>query len=65
MVKELSWESRKLIKRKKQQQQQHNKRTKERLVPRVRGKELSLRDKPVDCPAWACIDPNNISTNSE
>lgn len=69
VVKELSWESRKLSKRKKQldkfYHKQHSQRTKERLVPRVRGEELSLRSKPDDCPEWACIDSNNISTNSE
>ena len=65
VVKKLSWENRKLIKRKKQldkfYHKQHSKRTKERLVPRVHGEELSLRGKPDDCPAWACIDSNNIS----
>ena len=69
VVKELSWESRKLSKRKKQldnfYHMQHSQRTKERLVPRVLGEELSLRSKPDDCPEWACIDSNNISTNSE
>ena len=31
----------------------------------VRGEELSLQSKPEDCPEWACIDSNNIITNSE
>ena len=69
VVKELSQESRKLTKRKKQQDKfchkQHTKQTKECLVPRVCGEELSLRNKPDNCPAWAGIDSNSISTNSE
>ena len=31
----------------------------------VRGEELSLQSKPEDCPEWACIDSNNIISNSE
>ena len=69
VVKELFWESRKLTKRKKQQDKfylrQQSKQTKERLDPRVRGEELSPQSKPEDCPEWACIDSNNIITNSE
>ena len=63
VVKELSWERKKQLD--KFYHKQHSQRTKERLVPRVRGEELSLRSKPDDCPEWACIDSNNISTNSE
>ena len=58
-----------LTKRKKQQDKfylrQQSKQTKERLDPRVCGEELSLQSKPEDCPEWACIDSNNIITNSE
>ena len=52
VVKELSWASRKLIKRKKQQDKfylkQQSKQTKEHLGPRVCGEELSLQSKPKD-----------------
>ena len=69
VVKELSWESRKLTKRKKQldkfYHKQQSKQTKEPLDARLRGEELSLQSKPDDCPEWACIDSNNIVTNSE
>ena len=69
VVKELSWESRKLTKRKKQRDKfylrQQSKQTKERLHPRVRGEELSLQSKPEDCPEWAYTDSNNIITNGE
>ena len=67
---ELSWESRKLTKRKKQEdkfylRQQGKQTIKELLDPRVHGEELSLQSKLEDCPEWACIDSNNIITNSE
>ena len=69
VVKELSSESRTLTKRKKQPNKfyhkQQRKQTTERLDPRVRGEELSLQSKPDDCPEWACIDSNNIITDSE
>ena len=56
LVKELAWESRKLEKRRQQldkfYNEQHSKRTRERLVKRVRGDVLSAQQKPVDCPDW-------------
>ena len=68
LVKELSWESRKLEKRRQQldkfYNEQHSKRTMERLVKRVRGEVLSAQQKPVDCPDWACINTNNSSSIS-
>ena len=69
VVKELSSESRTLTKRKKQPNKfyhkQQRKQTREWLDPRVRGEDLSLQSKPDDCPEWACIDSNNIITDSE
>ena len=68
LVKELAWESRKLEKTNQQldkfYNEQHSKRTRERLVKRVRGEVLSAQQKPVDCPDWACINTNNSSSIS-
>ena len=57
-VKELSWESRKLIKRKKAFDKfyvgQQSKRTRDRSIKR--GSMLANRDKPEDFPEWAVLN---------
>ena len=59
-VKELSWESRMLIKRKKAFDKfyvgQQSKRTRDRSIKRVRGSMLANRDMPEDCPEWAVLN---------
>ncbi|KAJ7388999.1 hypothetical protein OS493_034388 [Desmophyllum pertusum] len=70
VIKTIPWESSQLKKRKrkldKAYEKSSGKRSKQRSVKRVRKDEIiSLREKPDNCPKWACVRQNLDNTNND